>query len=65
MPIVREEAIPKTTIEEFRSMASPMAMDFKALFTLMRDDVLSLVRKAQKEGWNIDELITNIEELLK
>ena len=59
-----ETVIPKIKSSEFNEMAEPMALDLTAVFTLMKEETMGLIRKAAKEGWTTEVLIKEIENLI-
>lgn len=52
--------IKKTTQNEFDDLSSTFALDMIALFANMRDDVMDLISRSEREGWTPDQLINEI-----
>lgn len=50
--------------EEFDRLSAPLSLDMTALFSVMKDDVFSLIDKAEKEGWTTEKLITEVRDLI-
>lgn len=50
--------------KEFNEVSSPLVLDLVSLFNLLKDDMMNLIDKAEKENWTPDELITSVEELI-
>lgn len=57
MPI---PADPKLTQNQFDSLTSSIALDMTAAFSVMEDETIKAISKAEKEGWTADELINEI-----
>ena len=52
------------TRKEFDNYTAPMALDLRAFFVIMEDDILKLTRKARRENWTPERFITEIENLI-
>ena len=55
------ERLPSTAFED---LASPLALDLTAAFSLMHEDTYGILDKAVKEGWDTETLIKEIEKML-
>lgn len=53
--------IPQTHID---AMEKPVLNDLAAFFVVMQVDVEKIVARAEKEGWNPEQLIDEIERLI-
>lgn len=54
----------KITERQFDGLSSDLKKDLTALFNLMEEDIMSLVKEGVKEGWTPEQLIQKIEELI-
>lgn len=60
-----ERVADNLTQKEYSRQAAPFALDLIALFQLMQEDALVLVRKARRENWTPERLIREITNLLE
>ena len=55
---------PQIKQREFDRLSAPMELDLVAFFTLMEDDVSILLRKAKREGWDENQFINEVINLV-
>jgi hypothetical protein len=60
----RAVSIPGPTQAKARRIRSELASDLTSAFKLMEQDVGVLVRKASRDGWTVEQLMLEIDELL-
>jgi hypothetical protein len=54
----------KVSADRFYSLTEDFVLDLIALYALTEEKMLSLIRRAEKEGWTPEELIQEMERAI-